>query len=138
MQILCCSTRTWASLDFGIHGDPGTNLQGIPRNDCTCLQYQNFFYRWTLLLSNLKECNRYVHLASVTSHLYNRVSQLLSFSFWLTSLCTIGFRFIYLISTDSNAFLLWLSNIPLYICTTTSLSIHLSLNILVSSMSWLL
>ena len=50
----------------------------------------------------------------------------LFFSFWLTSLCIIGSRFIQLIRTDSNVFLLWLSNIPLCICTTTSLSIHLS------------
>ena len=33
---------------------------------------------------------------------------------------------------------LWLSNIPLYICTTSSLSIHLSMDILVASMSWLM
>ena len=33
---------------------------------------------------------------------------------------------------------LWLSNIPLYICTTSSLSIHLSMDIWVVSMSWLL
>ena len=32
----------------------------------------------------------------------------LSFSFWLTSLCIIGSRFIHLIRADSNAFLLWL------------------------------
>ena len=31
-----------------------------------------------------------------------------SFSFWLTSLCIIGSRFIHLIRADSNAFLLWL------------------------------
>ena len=32
----------------------------------------------------------------------------LSFSFWLTSFCIIGSRFIHIIRTDSNAFLLWL------------------------------
>ena len=32
----------------------------------------------------------------------------------------------------------WLSRIPKYICTTSSLSIHLLMNILVASMSWLL
>ena len=37
------------------------------------------------------------------------------FSFWLTLLCVIGSKFIHLIRTNSNAFLLWLSNIPLYI-----------------------
>ena len=31
---------------------------------------------------------------------------------------------IHLTTTDSNSFLLWLSNILFYICTTTSLSIH--------------
>ena len=33
---------------------------------------------------------------------------------------------------------LWLSSIPLYICTTSCLPIHLSMNIQVVSMSWLL
>ena len=32
----------------------------------------------------------------------------------------------------------WLSNIPLYICATSSLSIHLSMDTQVASMSWLL
>ena len=58
----------------------------------------------------------------------------LYFSFWLTSLCIMGSRFILLIRTDSKAFLLWLSNNPLCICTTISLLIHLSMNILVASM----
>ena len=39
-------------------------------------------------------------------------------------------------------FFLWLSNIPLYICATSSLSIHLSMDtltcVMVASMSWLL
>ena len=35
-------------------------------------------------------------------------------------------------------FFLWLSNILLYICATSSLSIHLSVEIQVASMSWLL
>ena len=35
-------------------------------------------------------------------------------------------------------FFLWLSNIPLYICATSSLSIHLSVDTQVASMSWLL
>ena len=40
-----------------------------------------------------------------------------SFSFWLTSLCIIGSRFIHLIRTDSNAFLIvaeWYSIVYLY------------------------
>ena len=35
-------------------------------------------------------------------------------------------------------FFLWLSNIPLYVCTTSSLSICLSMGIYVTSMTWLL
>ena len=41
----------------------------------------------------------------------------LSFSFWLTSLCIIGYRFIHLIRTDSNAFLFmaeWYSIVYMY------------------------
>ena len=49
---------------------------------------------------------------------------------FLTSLCITGSMFIHLPRTDSN--FLWLSNIPLYICTITSLSIHLSVDIQVS------
>ena len=45
------------------------------------------------------------------------------FFFWFSSLCIRGSKFIYLSSTDLNVFLLWMSNIPLCICTTTSLSI---------------
>ena len=37
----------------------------------------------------------------------------LFFSFWFTLFSIIGFRFIHFIRTDSNVFLLWLSNIPL-------------------------
>ena len=35
-------------------------------------------------------------------------------------------------------FILWLNNIPLYICTSSSLSIHLSMDIWAVSTSWLL
>ena len=35
-------------------------------------------------------------------------------------------------------FILWLSNIPLHICATSSLFIHLSMDTQVASMSWLL
>ena len=49
---------------------------------------------------------------------------------FLTSLCIIGSSLIQLIRTDSNVFLfLLLNNIPLCICITTSLSIHLSVEI---------
>ena len=36
-------------------------------------------------------------------------------SYWLTSLCITGSRFIHLTKSDSNSFFLWLSNIPLCI-----------------------
>ena len=42
-------------------------------------------------------------------------------SFWLTLLCIIGFRFIYLIRTESMHSFLWLSNILFCVCTTTFL-----------------
>ena len=38
-------------------------------------------------------------------------------------------RSIHISTNDTVSFLLWLSNIPLYICITSSLSIHLSINI---------
>ena len=40
--------------------------------------------------------------------------------------CEGGSRFIHIIRTNSMHSFLWLSNIPLCVCTTTSLSIHLS------------
>ena len=49
--------------------------------------------------------------------------------FWLTTLWIGGPRLIHLTRTDSNVFFLWLSNIPFYICTITSLSIHLWMGI---------
>ena len=61
-------------------------------------------------------------------HIYVNI-QYLSLSFWLSSLCMIGSRFTHLNRTDSNVFLLWLSNILLCICTTTALSIHLPMDI---------
>ena len=56
--------------------------------------------------------------------------------FSLTSLCIIGSRFIHLVRTVSNAFFLWLNNIPLYICNTASLSIHLLMDIKTASMCY--
>ena len=46
-------------------------------------------------------------------------------SFWLTSLCMAVSRSIHFSTNHPNNFFLWLSNIPLYMCTTSSLSIHL-------------
>ena len=51
--------------------------------------------------------------------------QYLLFSFWLTSLYITGSKFIHLTRTNSNLFFFVLSNSPLHICTTSSLSIHL-------------
>ena len=47
------------------------------------------------------------------------------FFFWLTSLCMINSRFIHITNYKLPQYcsFLWLSNIPLYICTTTSLCI---------------
>ena len=54
------------------------------------------------------------------------------------SLFSTGSRLIHLISADSNASLLWLSNIPLYTRTTASLSIHLSMEIYIHQSSFCL
>ena len=62
----------------------------------------------------------------------------LFYSFCITSLCITSSRFIHVSRTDSNSFFLWLSHIPLYICNTFSLSIHLLMDIQVASMSQLL
>ena len=52
----------------------------------------------------------------------------LSFSLWPTSLCIICSRFIHLIRPDSNTFLFY-GWVIFHIRTTTSVSIHLSMNI---------
>ena len=51
--------------------------------------------------------------------------QHLFFSFWLTSLCITGSRSSTLLELTQMSSFYWLSNIPLCICTTSSLSIHL-------------
>ena len=51
------------------------------------------------------------------------------FSFWLTSLYRIDSICIHLIRTDAKAFFLMAEYIPLYICTTAFLSIHLLMDI---------
>ena len=53
-----------------------------------------------------------------TFHIYVLIYNLF-FSFWLTSLYITGFRFIHCSRTDSNPPFLWLSSIPLYVCTVT-------------------
>ena len=52
----------------------------------------------------------------------------LSFSVWLTSLSMIISRSIPVAASGIISFFLWLSNIPLCICTTSSLSNHLSVD----------
>ena len=60
----------------------------------------------------------------------DKVIWYLSFSFWLTSLCIIGSRFIHLIRNVIQMYsFLWLSNISLCLWATASLSIHLSVDI---------
>ena len=78
---------------------------------------------WTWSSSSRSSCVLYV-CCSI---------QNLSFFFWLTSLCITGSRFIHFLEVTHMCSFLWLSNIPLCICITTSLSIHL-LDIYVSSM----
>ena len=56
---------------------------------------------------------------------------------FLTSLCMTVSMSIHLTTNNSISFL-FMANIPLYIYTTSSLSIHLSMDIQVASMSWLL
>ena len=57
-------------------------------------------------------------------HIYVNMLHL-CFSFWLTSLCIAGSRFIHLTRTDSNSFF-FMANIPLFICTQLlNLFIHI-------------
>jgi len=53
----------------------------------------------------------------------------LFFSFWLISLCMTLFMFIHISINNPILFFLWLNNIPLYICTSSSLSIPLLMDI---------
>ena len=81
----------------------------------------------------------HLHLSSCPANRFSSTSFLdpiyiciniwcLFFSFWLTSLCITGSRFIYLTRTDSiHSFLQW-SNIPFYIYITTSSFIHSSVS----------
>ena len=74
----------------------------------------------------------FIELDKVVIYVISLVSLLwfwLFFSLWLTSLCITGSRFIRLTRTDSNLFPLYLSNVSLYICTMSSLSIHLLMDI---------
>ena len=55
-----------------------------------------------------------------------------------SSLCMTLSRYIHISANGTVLFLLWLSNIPLYTCTTSSLSISLLIDTQAVSMSWLL
>ena len=57
----------------------------------------------------------------------------LIFSFWLHYVWHFGF--LHITTNDPILFLLWLSNIPLDMCTTTSLFIHLFMDTEIASMS---
>ena len=78
---------------------------------------------------------KYVHFYHFSRfHKYALIHNI-CFSFWLTSLCITGSRFIHLTRPDFKVFLLWLSNIISHIHTTASLAIHLLTDIYVASMS---
>ena len=84
----------------------------------------------SLVLSNM-----YAHLYRFSRfHIYSLIYIYFSLSD-LTSFCMTDSRSTYISTNDPVLFLLWLSNIPLYIliCTTSSLSVYLSLKISVVS-----
>ena len=60
---------------------------------------------------------------------YINIIWYLSFCVWLTSLSMTMSRFIHVATNGIISFFLWLSNIPLYICTTSSISIQLLISI---------
>ena len=64
------------------------------------------------------------------------IIQYVSFSIWLISLGKISSKSIHVVTSGKILFFLWLSNIPLYVCTTSSLSIHLLMDTYVASISW--
>ena len=57
--------------------------------------------------------NRFTSTIFLNSYIYALIHNIFP---WLTSLCITGSRFIHLTRTDSNSFL-FMTNIPLYICT---------------------
>ena len=68
-------------------------------------------------------------LPSSRSHICALTFNIWFFSFWLTSLCITGSSFITSLPLTQIHSFLWLSNISLYIRNTSSLSIHLSMDI---------
>ena len=99
--------------------------QFVPPSPCPCV------HKSTPYMSPLLPCRYVYHISRL--HIYTLISEIcFSLSDWLHSV--IGSRFIHLIRTEEMSSFLWLSNIPLCICTTTSLSIHLLMDIYVASM----
>ena len=84
-----------------------------------------FFISVSLLLS----CIYGHHYHFSKFHIYALIYCIGVFLSNLTSFCIIGSSFIHLIRTDSNAFFLIVSNIPLCICTTAFLPFHLLIDI---------
>ena len=76
--------------------------QIIPSSPSPTESKRHFYASVSLLLSRIQGY-RY-HLSKF--HIYVLLYCIGVFSFWLTSLCTIGYSFIHLIRTDSNVFFL--------------------------------
>ena len=73
--------------------------------------------------------NRFISTTSLsTPYICVNICHLF-FSFWLTSLCLTISRSIHTSLHGPISFFLWVSNILLYICTTSSLSVRLSMDI---------
>ena len=102
--------------------------------------YGNTFLYITRLECFLKETIQVVLYGIHDINFMNSTSLLKKkmLSFWLTSLSMTLSRSIHVPANDTISFLFWLSNIPLYVCTTSSLSIALLMDIYVVSMPWLL
>ena len=70
-------------------------------------------------------------------HIYV-ISYGICLSLSVIALSMIMSRSIHVATNGIILFFLWLNNISVYICTTSSLSIHLLMDIYVASMNWLL
>ena len=82
---------------------------------------------------------RQVHLYHILYSTYKWLnnSKMVFIFVWLTSLNTIISMSIHIAANDIISSFLWLSNIPSCVCTTSSLPIHLLMDIWVISMCWL-
>ena len=102
----------------------------LPSPSSPCLTSINLF---SVSVSALPPCNSFHQYHLSRFHIYVLV-YIICFSL-SDLLCIIGSKFIHLVRTDSNVFLLWLSNIPYYICTTAFLFTCLWMDTFVASMS---